>query len=163
MTKKETTKTKIENVAEKAMKQPSFYQAVGRRREGTARVRLYVTEDKVVLKEKEIKKGEIVINGRPIENYFPGQIAPKLYLEPLRITNTQGRFAISAIISGGGLMGQLGAFIHGLSRSLIKVDVEKFRPLLKKKGYLMRDPRTKQRHLAGFAQKARAKKQSPKR
>lgn len=160
--KKEEKKNKV---VQKKAEQPkqSFYEAVGRRKEATVRIRLFVTEDKVVLKDKEIKKGEIVINGRPIGQYFPGEVAKKYYLEPFRTTNTLGRFAVSAIVSGGGLVGQMGAFIHGLSRALEKVDKEKFRPILKKKGYLTRDSRSKERRKAGLAQKARAKKQSPKR
>jgi small subunit ribosomal protein S9 len=60
-------------------------------------------------------------------------------------------------------MGQLDAVILGISRALEKVDKEKFRPILKKRGFMTRDPRAKQRRKAGFAGKSRAKKQSPKR
>ena len=109
------------------------------------------------------KKGQIIVNDRPIENYFPGEASKKNYFEPLRTTNTIGRFAITIKVSGGGLNGQLAAVIHGLSRALIQVDPEKFRSILKKKGFLTRDPRAKQRRKAGFAGKARKKKQSPKR
>lgn len=145
-------------------KLPSFYQSVGRRREATARVRLYVvTDTEVAVADKNLKKGEIVINDRPIEKYFPGEVYRKIYLEPLRVTNTLERFAVSALIEGGGTVGQMGAFIHGVSRALEKVDKEKFRPILKKHGFLTRDSRAKERRKAGFAQKARARKQSPKR
>lgn len=155
MTKKETTKT---------AKEPSFYQAVGRRKESTARVMLYVTTgEEVKVKDKILKKGEIMVNFRPVEKYFPGEVFQKTYLEPFRTTNTVGRFAVSALITGGGLSGQLGAFVHGVSRALEKADKEKFRSILKKKGLLTRDSRVKERRKAGFAQKARAKKQSPKR
>jgi small subunit ribosomal protein S9 len=127
-------------------------------------VRLYVVNDsEIQISGKTLKKGEILVNNRPIESYFPGEIYKKLYLEPFRTTNTIGRFAVSAKISGGGLSGQLGAFIHGVSRALVKVDEEKLRPILKKRGFLTRDSRIKERRKAGFAQKARAKKQSPKR
>lgn len=146
------------------MKQPEFYQAVGRRKESTARVRLYTTtKDEITLDEKKVKKGEMIVNKRLVQQYFSGAVSEKLYMEPFRTTNTAGRFVVSAIISGGGLYGQLGAFIHGVSRALEKVDREKFRPILKKKNLLTRDPRRKERRKAGFAQKARAKKQSPKR
>lgn len=155
MAKKEEMKTKETAV--------SYYEGVGRRKEGTARVRLYVTEDEVSMKGSTIKKGDIQVNGRPFEKYFPTEIAQKLCLEPFRITNTLGRFAVSVVVVGGGPMGQLNAFIHGVSRALLKADKEKFRPILKKRGFLTRDPRAKQRRKAGYAQKARARKQSPKR
>jgi small subunit ribosomal protein S9 len=73
------------------------------------------------------------------------------------------RFATTIKTSGGGLMGQLDAIVLGISRALEKVDQEKFRPILKKRGFMTRDPRAKQRRKAGFAGKSRAKKQSPKR
>ena len=142
----------------------SYYEAVGRRRVATARVRLYVVkEGSIKVKEAEIAKGAMVVNGRPAENYFPGEVFKKMYQEPFRTTNTVGRFAISIKVVGGGLSGQLGAVIHGISRALEKVDKEKFRPILKKRGFMMRDPRAKQRRKAGFAGKSRARKQSPKR
>lgn len=145
-------------------KAPSVYQAVGRRREATARVRLYVVnEGTVTIKDKTLKAGDMIINYRPVEQYFPGDVCKKLYMEPFRTLNTVGRFAVSALIEGGGLSGQLGAFIHGISRGLDEVDHEKFHTILKKKGFLTRDARAKERRKAGFAQKARAKKQSPKR
>lgn len=167
MPRQKTTKTKekkVEASKKEEKKKLSFYQAVGRRKEATARVRLYLVSDgEVKIKDKVIKKGDILVNFRPAEQYFSGEVAKKLYLEPFRTTNTLGRFAISAEISGGGLSGQLGAFIHSVARALEKVDKEQYRPILKKKGFLTRDPRAKERRKAGFAQKARAKKQSPKR
>lgn len=142
----------------------SYYEAVGRRREASARVRLYVVkEESVKIGEIEVAKGDIVVNGRTAENYFPGEVYKKMYLEPFRTTNTMGRFAISIKVVGGGLSGQLGAVIHGISRALEKVDKEKFRPILKKRGFMKRDPRAKERRKAGRAGKARARKQSPKR
>jgi len=157
-TKQKDTKT-VEND-----KKVAYYQAVGRRKEASARVRLYVVADKdVTVSGKALKKGDIVVNGRSIDEYFTGEMPKKLYLEPLRTTNSIGRFAISALIVGGGLRGQLDAFIHGISRALETIDVEKYRPILKKQGFLTRDPRAKERRKAGLAQKARAKKQSPKR
>ncbi len=141
-----------------------YYEAVGRRKVATARARLYVvTGDSLTVGGVEIAKGNIVVNGRKVEEYFPGEASKKLYLEPFRTTNTIARFAVSIKSSGGGLSGQLSAVIHALSRALLKVDAEKFRPILKKKGFLMRDPRAKERRKAGYAGKARARKQSPKR
>ncbi len=149
----------------KVKEKTEFYQAIGRRKEATARVKLFVvnSDDGITLKDKVLKKGEMLVNYRSIEQYFPGEVSKKLYLEPFRTTNTLGRFSVSALVKGGGLFGQLGAFIHGVTRALEKVDKEKFRPILKKRGFITRDPRTKERRKAGLAQKARAKKQSPKR
>ena len=143
---------------------PQFYHAVGRRKESSARVRLYPQAGgKVMIHDKEVKTGEIIINDRPVEKYFTGLQQAKIYLEPFRTTNSVGRFAVTAKIIGGGHMGQLYAFVHAVSRALCKVDLEKNRPLLRKRGFLTRDPRAKERRKAGLAQKARAKKQSPKR
>lgn len=134
----------------------TYYEAVGRRKNATARVRLYLAKE-------GHEKGECIVNGVPAEKYFFGEVAKKIYLEPFRTTNTIGRFVTSILVSGGGLSGQLGAVLQGVSRALCKVDLEKFRPILKKRGFLTRDPRAKERRKAGFAGKARARKQSPKR
>ena len=158
-------KAKAQETKVKVKEKTEFYQAIGRRKEATARVKLFVvnSDDGITLKDKVLKKGEMLVNYRSIEQYFPGEVSKKLYLEPFRTTNTLGRFSVSALVKGGGLFGQLGAFIHGVTRALEKVDKEKFRPILKKRGFITRDPRTKERRKAGLAQKARAKKQSPKR
>lgn len=149
----------------KQSKLPPYYWAVGRRKESHARVRCYVlsAESDVKFGTVSVKRGDIVVNGRPIEKYFSGEISKKLYLEPFRTTNTLGRFAVTIQVLGGGINGQLEATVHGISRALEKVDKEKFRPILKKKGFLTRDPRAKERRKAGYAHKARAKRQSPKR
>ncbi len=149
---------------EKTEKSPSFYQAIGRRKEASARVRFHITEtDPVTVEGVSVAKGDIIVNGRNVEDYFRGEVYKKLYLEPFRTTNTLGRFAISVKVEGGGTLGQLEALILGISRALEKVDKEKFRPILKKRGFMTRDPRVKERRKAGYAQKARARKQSPKR
>lgn len=133
-------------------KKITYYEAVGRRKTASARARLYVSDDKT-----------FTVNGLPVEKFFSGEVYKKMYQEPFRTTNTMGRFMVSVRTTGGGLPGQLGATIHAISRALIKVDNEKFRPILKKRGFLMRDPRAKQRRKAGYAGKSRARKQSPKR
>ena len=123
---------------------------VGRRKEAVARVRLTGG------------KGQITINGKPIGEYFLGPILQKIYSKPLEITKTVGKYSISVKVEGGGKVAQLGAVIHGISRALIKAEPA-LRPVLKKEGYLTRDARMKERRKFGHAQKARAKKQSPKR
>lgn len=158
-------KTKVEQ-KEKEVKTAtvSYYEAVGRRKEASARARLYVVKDGVVIIGGiQISKGNMVVNGRPVEAYFPGEVYKKIYMEPFRTTNTIGRFAVSVMVAGGGLSGQLGAVVHSISRALEKVDKEKFRPILKKRDFLTRDARIKERRKAGYAGKARARKQSPKR
>jgi small subunit ribosomal protein S9 len=164
---KDQTPAPVEKVEkdEKA-KEPkvSYFEAIGRRKESTARVRLYVVnEGSMTLGGLTMEKGSMFVNGRPIENYFPGEVLKKMYQEPFRTTNTLGRFVVAMKAQGGGLYGQLAAVIHGVSRALEKVDHDKFRPILKKRGFMTRDPRAKQRRKAGFAGKARARKQSPKR
>jgi len=165
MAKEPTQVEQIEKIEKKeSPKDVSYYEAVGRRKESSARVRLYVVNDKsVTIGGVSLEKGGMIVNGRPVENYFPGEVLKKMYQEPFRTTNTLGRFAVAVKIAGGGLNGQLSAMIHGVSRALEKVDKEKFRPILKKRGFMMRDPRAKQRRKAGYAGKARARKQSPKR
>ena len=123
---------------------------VGRRKEAVARVRLLTGN------------GQITVNGKPITEYFLGPMLQKLYNRPLEITKTIGKYSISAKVSGGGQVSQLGAFIHALSRAIAKAEPS-LRVTLKKEGLLTRDARVKERRKYGNAQKARAKKQSPKR
>ncbi len=123
---------------------------VGRRKEAVARVRL------------SEGKGQITVNGKPIAEYFLGLIAQKQYNRPLEAAKAIGKYAISVKVTGGGQVSQLGAVIHGIARSLAKIGPE-LRTALKKEGLLTRDARVKERRKYGNAQKARAKKQSPKR
>ena len=167
MTMADDTKSQVEKIekAEKTTKEVvPYYEATGRRKNATARARLHVVkEESITINGVNIAKGGITVNGRPVEQYFPGEVAKKMYQEPFRTTNTIGRFAVSITVTGGGPAGQLGAAVHSLARALEKVDKEKFRPILKKRGLMTRDPRKKQRIKAGFAHKSRARKQSPKR
>ncbi|MCJ7826410.1 30S ribosomal protein S9 [Patescibacteria group bacterium] len=142
----------------------TYYEAVGRRKSATARVRLYVTkEETMMIDGKEVTKGNFLVNGRSGAQYFPGEIMKKMFMEPFRTTNTMNRFIVSSKIVGGGLHGQLEAFIHCVSRALEKVDKEKFRPILKKRGFLTRDARVRERRKPNTGGKARRRKQSPKR
>lgn len=129
---------------------------VGRRKEALARVRLSKSKGSASRSE------QITINGKPIGEYFLGQVFQKLYSRPLEITKTVGKYSITAKVEGGGRVSQLGAVIHGMARALSKVDPA-LRVTLKKEGYLTRDARVKERRKFGHAGKARAKKQSPKR
>jgi small subunit ribosomal protein S9 len=163
MADEKKTTTKIEKKPKDPESVTSYYEAVGRRKVATAQVRLYVVKEEMTIDGITGKKGDVVVNGKSAEQYFPGEVFKKIYLEPFRTTNTMGRFVTSIHTSGGGLNGQLASVVLGISRALEKVDKERFRPILKKRKFLTRDPRARQRRKAGFAGKSRAKKQSPKR
>ncbi len=142
-----------------------YYEAVGRRREAVARVRLYITgKDKTAtVKTNKIKQGEIIVNDMAYDAMFTGDVEKKRILLPFELTNTLDRFAASVHVSGGGKNGQLEAIIHGISRALCIVDNDENRPLLKEYSLLTRDPRKKERRKVGTGGKARRAKQSPKR
>ncbi len=140
---------------EKPIKNLEYYEAIGRRKKAVARVRLYI-------KSKDLKKGDFVINNIPLEKFFPKPYKRDFILKPLVITDNLNRFAISVIVKGGGLTGQMDAIVHGLARALILVDVS-YKPALKKLGFLTRDSRKKERRKVGTGGKARREKQSPKR
>lgn len=142
-----------------------YYEAVGRRKESTARVRLYaISKGSVVtLKGFKLKQGDIVVNNKPIRSIFASKVDELKYLRPLELTQTKDHFGISIRVQGGGRNGQLDAVIHGLARALEKADHDKYRPILKKEGLLTRDPRIKERRKVGTGGKARRQKQSPKR
>jgi len=137
--------------------------AVGRRREAVARVRLYETlPADFVWNDAEVKKGEIFVNAMPIAEYFSSDTARYTYSEPFRITNTANKYTITIRVVGGGPAGQLDAVVSGISRALASLDDET-RSTLKKKGFLTRDARVRERRKVGTGGKARRKKQSPKR
>lgn len=135
----------------KPEEKPTYITAIGRRREAIAKVRLYSG------------KGESLVNGKPINEYFPEKGAEKIYFKPFEVTKTIGKYFVHIKCVGGGKVGQLGAVIHGISRALSLTDKEKFRPDLKKAKLLTRDSRTRQRRNVGMGGKSRRKKQSPKR
>lgn len=142
----------MENHPDKISKKHKAYTAaVGRRKEAVARVRL--TEG----------PGLVTVNGKPINEFFTGVVFQKLVQKPFEATASAGKYTISVLVAGGGLTSQLDAVIHGISRVLAAHDREKYRDSLKKAGFLTRDARVKERRKYGLAQKARAKKQSPKR
>ena len=130
---------------------PNFIYAVGRRRDASARVRLY----------KGV--GPSLVNNIPLEKYFPGKVNKLLWEKPFKLTDTLSKYYITVKVKGGGKVGQLGAVIHGIARALSKSDKQLFRPTLKKAGLLTRDSRTRERRKVGTGGKARRKKQSPKR
>lgn len=119
------------------------YYGTGRRKTSVARVRLIPGE------------GKIIINGRDINDYFGMEPLKVMVRQPLELTGTMGKFDVIAKVDGGGFSGQVGAIRHGISRALLKVD-EGFRPILKKAGFLTRDPRMKERKKYGLKGARRA-------
>ncbi|MTG88190.1 30S ribosomal protein S9 [Cellulosimicrobium sp. BIT-GX5] len=125
-------------------------QALGRRKEAVARVRLVPGT------------GQWKINGRELEEYFPNKVHQQLVNSPLKLVDVEGRFDVIARISGGGTSGQAGALRLGIARALNAIDAENNRPALKKAGFLTRDARVVERKKAGL-KKARKAPQYSKR
>ncbi|HOJ59030.1 MAG TPA: 30S ribosomal protein S9 [bacterium] len=92
--------------------------------------------------------GQIIINGRPSEEYLMRKTLQMIVNQAFEVTDTQGKFDVYANICGGGLSGQAGALRHGISRALLKLD-NKYRAPLKKAGFLTRDPRMVERKKYG--------------
>ena len=121
---------------------PYFY-GTGRRKSSVARVRVYAGT------------GKITINGRDIDDYFGLETLKLIVNQPLELTDTVGKFDIVCTVAGGGVTGQAGAIRHGLARALLQQD-ENNRPILKKAGFLTRDPRMKERKKYGLKAARRA-------
>ncbi len=121
---------------------PYFY-GTGRRKSSVARVRLYPGS------------GKITINNRDVDDYFGLETLKLIINQPFGVTNTTGKFDIVANVNGGGISGQAGAIRHGVARALLLAD-ETYRPLLKKAGFLTRDPRMKERKKYGLKAARRA-------
>ena len=113
-------------------KSARFY-GTGRRKKSIARV--YLTPG----------KGEIKINKRPIDEYFGLETLKVIVRQPMVATDTADKYDVLVNVYGGGYTGQAGAIRHGISRALLQVDAE-YRPVLKKAGFLTRDPRMKERN-----------------
>ena len=124
-------------------KKPYLY-GTGRRKSSVARVRLY-----------EGGTGKITINGRDIDDYFGLDTLKLITRQPLVLTEMVEKVDIIATVTGGGVTGQAGALSHGISRALLLVNPE-FRPVLKRAGYLTRDPRMKERKKYGLKAARRA-------
>ncbi len=125
-------------------------QALGRRKEAVARVRLVPGT------------GQWTINGRTLEDYFPNKLHQQLVNSPFKLVDVEGRFDVIARINGGGVTGQAGALRLGIARALNAIDAEHNRPALKKAGFLTRDARVVERKKAGL-KKARKAPQYSKR
>ena len=121
---------------------PYFY-GTGRRKSSVARVRIMPGS------------GAITINGRDIDDYFGLETLKLIVRQPFGVTKTEGTFDIICTVKGGVVSGQAGAIRHGVARALLQADPE-YRSLLKKAGFLTRDPRMKERKKYGLKAARRA-------
>ena len=120
-----------------------YFYGTGRRKHSVARVRVYPGS------------GNITINNRSIDDYFGLDTLKLIVRQPLALTETAEKFDVVCTVTGGGVTGQAGAIRHGLSRALLEDDAE-LRPVLKKAGFLTRDPRMKERKKYGLKAARRA-------
>jgi len=122
-----------------------YYEAVGRRKSATARVRLYPAGE----------TAEIIVNGKPVADYFPRMTDQMRLVEPLKLVEMEDKFNVSVLAKGGGITGQADAVRMGIARALIVAD-ESLRPSLKKAGLLTRDAREKERKKPGLKRARKA-------
>ena len=120
------------------------YYGTGRRKSSVARVYLVPGN------------GKITINKRDIDEYFGLETLKLIVRQPLEATDTVAKFDVLVNVKGGGFTGQAGAIRHGISRALLEVDSDEYRPALKKAGFLTRDPRMKERKKYGLKAARRA-------
>jgi len=125
------------------------YWGTGRRKEAVARVRLVPGD------------GKITINNRTFEDFFPNQTSRLIVQQPLVVSDMLGRFDVFCRVHGGGVTGQAGAIQLGIARALVEANSD-MRPLLRRNGFLTRDPRMKERKKYGL-HKARKAPQYSKR
>lgn len=118
------------------MDKENVYYATGKRKSAIARTWLKPGD------------GEIIINDRPVDDYFTIESAKTIMTQPLALTNTLGSYDIRIRVIGGGITGQAGAIRHGITRALLQANPD-FRQLLKKAGFIKRDPRVKERKKYG--------------
>jgi small subunit ribosomal protein S9 len=135
-----------------------YFQAIGRRKESIARVRLYTKKSTDTVEEE---KALVVVNGKDYRNYFSDVNLWSVVESPLRKLKSLNRFKATVVVNGGGSRGQADAIKHGISRALVEFDLN-FRKKLKKSGFLTRDSRIKERRKYGH-KKARKMGQFSKR
>ena len=126
------------------MSEQAYFRGTGRRKTAVAQVRLMAGN------------GAIIVNGKPLEDVFSITRLQSTILEPMRVTDTEGKFNAIVKVVGGGVSAQAGAISHGISRALLVMD-ESLKPLLRSHGLLTRDARVKERKKYGLkrARKAR--------
>ena len=131
------------------MTQEQYYYGTGKRKTAIAKVRLYT------------QPGNVVVNGKPLEEAFPWNAWQAIVTQPLEVTETLGKYSVQAQVYGGGITSQAGAIRHGIARALAVLD-EKLKPVLRKYGLLTRDSRIKESKKYGL-QRARKAQQYSKR
>ena len=119
------------------------YTGTGRRKNAVARVRLVPGT------------GKITVNKKDVEEYIPHADLRLVINQPFAVTSTEGSYDVFVNVVGGGYAGQSGAIRHGIARALLQADAD-YRPVLKKAGYLTRDPRMKERKKYGLKAARRA-------
>jgi len=125
------------------MKKQTYYHGTGKRKEAVAKVKLYSGE------------GAIMIDGVPYEERFSRLEHRRMVIQPFEVTESKGKYNAIIKVEGGGISGQCGAISHGIARALVKAD-ENMRPVLRQKGLLTRDPRTKERNKPGLKRARKA-------
>lgn len=120
-----------------------YVEAIGRRKTSTARVRIYPGN------------GEIIVNDKPMPDYFGRSLDQMILMQPLRLTGLEGTYNVSIHVKGGGESGQASAARHGISRALVESDGN-LRTVLKSAGFLTRDPRAKERKKPGLKRARKA-------
>ena len=121
-----------------------FFHGTGRRKTSIARVRLTTGP------------GEVVVNGRTLEEHFGNAVDLNEILLPFRVTGTEGRYNAMVKVEGGGYQGQAGAIRHGIARALLQSDPDGARAPLRQAGFLTRDPRMKERKKYGLKRARKA-------
>ena len=124
-----------------------YYYGTGKRKTSIAKVRLYT------------EPGNVVVNGKPLEEAFPWKGWQVVVTQPLEVTETLGKYSVSAQVYGGGVSSQAGAVRHGISRALAVLD-ENLKPLLRKHGLLTRDARIKESKKYGLKRARKAEQYS---
>ena len=121
----------------------NYFYGTGRRKSSVARVRLLPGS------------GNVTINGRAMDEYFGLETLRMLVRQPMELTGTMGKYDVIVNVVGGGVSGQAGAIRHGITRALIESD-ESLKSVLKKAGFVTRDPRMKERKKYGLKAARRA-------
>lgn len=156
--KKETTEKKAEAVSKAVPeidqendqdKAKRYYEAVGRRKRATARVRLFTC------RPFECEDGKVTVNDKPYLKVFNTLQLRETVVAPLKKMKSLNRFEATVKVSGGGINGQAGAICHGLARALVKFNPD-FTKKLKRAGFLRRDPREVERKKPGLKKARRA-------
>ena len=149
-TQKTSGKTSVKKTTEKkTSKSRPYFEAVGRRKQSTARVRLFTS------RPFEDEKGKILVNDKPYTDFFTTLELQQTVASALKKIKSLNRFEATIKVKGGGIRGQAEAIRHGLSRALVKFNAD-FSKKLKRAGYLRRDPRKKERKKPGLKKARRA-------